>query len=176
MMNNSKKPDKPRDPEFGVDSRYKTRKERKIDGKLLMEARLNRINNLSKDQIINAKLLQLKFKMEDYLKQPVYQDHNFFTDFLTDYIDTIYDKRVKFAKDIDITPVSLSQVLNNHREPKEEFILRLMLHSELVFKNICKFNKETWYQLYFHEKICDTMSSQDKWRPEVSKHVKFEKS
>jgi hypothetical protein len=111
--------------------------------------------------------------MEDYLTGPVYEDYNFFTNFLSNYIDIIYDKRVMFAKDINITPVSLSQILNNHREPKEEFMFRLMLHSELTFKEICDFQKKTWYQVYYHEKICDTMSKQDQWRPEEKKHVRI---
>ena len=159
--------------EYGVDSRYSSKKERQADSKALMEARLDRMKNLSKDQIIRAKLLQLKLKMEEYIQKPVYKDHNFFTEFLTSYIDTIYSKRSNFANDIDITPVRLSQVLNSHREPKDEFMLRLMIHSERTYQNICQFQKKTWYQVYYHGKICDTMSSQDEWRPEVEKHVKI---
>ena len=109
------------DAEYGVDSRYKSKKERESDAAALMEARLNRMKSLSKDQIIRAKLLQLKLKMEDYLKEPVYDNRNYFSEFLETYIDTIYSKRSGFAKDIDITPVSLSQVINNHRKPKDEF-------------------------------------------------------
>lgn len=161
------------DFEYGVDSRYKSNKEQSIDGASLMEARLQRIKNLSKDDIISAKLLQLKLRMEEYLKKPIYDNKNHFSIFLSTYIDTIYSKRSSFAKDIDVTPVSLSQVINNHREPKEEFILKLMVHSERAYKNVCEFNKKTWYQVYFHEKICDTMSSQEKWRPEIEKHVRF---
>jgi hypothetical protein len=59
------------DTEYGVDSRYKSDKERESDATALMEARLIRMKNLSKDQIIRAKLLQLKLKMEQYLKNPV---------------------------------------------------------------------------------------------------------
>jgi hypothetical protein len=55
-------------PEFGVDSRYKSLDKKLSDGKQLMEARLKRLNNLSRSQVIKAKLLQLKLKMEDYLK------------------------------------------------------------------------------------------------------------
>ncbi|MBL4703863.1 MAG: hypothetical protein JKY54_05040 [Flavobacteriales bacterium] len=159
--------------EYGIDSRYSSNKDKQDDGKALMEARLKRMQNVSEDQIIKAKLLQLKLKMEEYIKKPVYEDYNYFTTFLTSYIDTVYSKRHNFARDIDITPVRLSQVLNNHREPKEEFMLRLMIHSEKTFKNVCDFRKKTWYQVYFHEKICDTMSSQDEWRPDVEKHVKI---
>lgn len=157
--------------EYGVDSRYTSKKERAADSKALMEARLKRLNNLSKDQIVQAKLLQLKLKMEEYIQKPVYEDHNYFTEFLTSYIDAIYSRRNNFAKDINITPVRLSQVLNNHREPQEAFLLRLMIHSERTYENVCQFQKKTWIQVYHHEKLCKTMSSQDKWRPEVEKYV-----
>ncbi len=161
--------------EYGVDSRYTSKKDREADGKTLMEARLKRMKNLSEDQIARAKLLQLKLKMEEYISKPVYQDYNFFTEFLTTYIDTIYSKRSDFAKDIDITPILLSKVINNHRKPRDEFMMRLMIHSEKTYKNVCEFHKKTWYQVYFHEKICDTMSSQNKWRPKVEKHVNVSK-
>ncbi len=164
------------DAEYGVDSRYKSNKERESDAAALMEARLKRMQNLSKNQIIRAKLMQLKLKMEDYLIKPVYDNHNYFSEFLGTYIDTIYSKRSEFAKDIDITPVRLSQVINNHREPKDEFIMKLMIHSEKVYKNICDFHMKTWFQVYFHEKICDTMASQEEWLPKIEKHVRFSES
>ena len=161
------------DAEYGVDSRYKSDKERESDATDLMEARLNRMRKSSKDQIIRAKLLQLKLKMEEYIKNPVYDNRNYFSEFLEFYVDTIYSKRSVFAKDIDIAPVSLSQVINNHREPKADFIMKLMIHSEMAYKNVCEFHKKTWYQVYFQEKICNTMSSQEKWRPEIEKHVRL---
>ena len=159
--------------EFGVDSRYTSAKARKSDGQALMEARLERMKHVSEDDIIRAKLVQLKLKIEDYLQKPVYEDHNFFTEFLTAYIDTVYAKRSNFANDIDITPVRLSQVLNNHRDPHDEFMLRLMVHSERTYQNVCDFPQKTWYQVYYQEKIRDTINSEDEWRPEAEKHVKI---
>lgn len=161
------------DAEYGLDSRYNSTKERESEAASLMEARLMRMKNLSKDQIIRAKLMQLKFKMEEYLKQPMYDDQNHFADFLKVYVDTIYSTRKKFAHDINITPIRLSQVINNHRDPKDEFIMKLMIHSEKVYKNICDFQKKIWYQVYFHEKVCDTMSNQEKWRAKLEKDVKL---
>ena len=159
--------------EYGVDSRYKSKKERESEATALMEARLMRMKNLSREQIVRAKLLQLKLKMEEYTKNPVYDNHNYFSEFLKKYIDTIYPKRSLFAKDIEVSPVSLSQIINNHREPKEEFIMKLMIHSEKVYKSVCVFHKEIWFQVYYHEKVCDTMSNQEQWRPEVERHVKL---
>lgn len=163
------------DAEYGVDSRYTSKRERTIDGKILMEARLKRMKNLSADQIIKAKLLQLKLRMEEFIKNPVAENHNSFTEFLKMYIDTLYDKRFHFAQDINITPVLLSQVLNKYRAPKEEFILRLMVHSEKTYEKVCVFHKKTWFQVYFAEKIHETMSNQDKWRPTVEKQVNISK-
>ena len=164
------------DTEYGIDSRYKSNKERQSEAATLMEARLKRMRNLPKDKITKAKLLQLKIKMEEYIKNPVYDNHNHFSDFLKLYVDSVYSKRSDFAKDIDIAPVSLSQIINNHREPKEEFIMKLMIHSEKVYKNVCDFHKKIWYQVYFHQKICDTMSNQEQWRPEIEKHVRISKA
>ncbi len=159
--------------EFGVESRYKTKEEKEQDSISLMQARLERMKNVPKEQILRAKLLQLKLKMENYLKEPVYDNQNHFANFLETYVDAIYSKRSAFAKDVNVTPVFLSQVINNHREPKEEFILKLMIHSEKAFKNVGEFHENTWYQVYFHEKICDTMYTQNKWRPKIEKQVKL---
>lgn len=173
MAKNKKNNKKIKDAKYGVDSRYVSKKERLADGNVLMEARIKRLKNVPESQVIRAKLLQLKFSMEAFIQNPVLGDQNHFTDFVKTYIDTIYTKRVHFAKDINITPVRLSQVLNNHREPKEEFILRLIIHSERTYEKICDFNKNTWFQVFYHQKINNTMSNQKQWRLEVEKHVKI---
>ena len=160
------------DTEYGIDSRCKSKKEHKFEATALMGARLERMKNLSKDQITKAKLLQLKLKMDEYIKNPVQGNQRYFSYFLKLYVDSIYSKRNNFAKDIDIAPVNLSQVINNHREPQEEFILKLMIHSEKVFENVCEFQNKNWYQVYFNEKISNTMSNEEKWRPEIEKHVR----
>ncbi|WP_439505790.1 hypothetical protein [Sediminibacterium sp.] len=160
------------DFEYGVESRYKNKIEREADSISLMQARLERMKNVPKEQIVRAKLLQLKLKMENYLIEQNNNEDNQFTNFLKMYIDAIYSQRNKFAEDINVTPVLLSQVINNHREPKEEFLLKLMIHSEKVFKNVGNFHKKTWYQVYFQEKIADTMLNQEKWRPGIEKQIK----
>lgn len=162
--------------EYGLDSRYSSDLEAKTEAISLMEARLMRMKNLSKDQIIRARLIQLKLKMEEYLKQTSNDNQNNFSVFLKTYIDTIYTNRNKFASDINITPIRLSQIINNHREPKDEFIMKLMIHSEKVYENICDFQEKVWYEVYYHEKICDTMSSQEEWKPKIEKDIKLSES
>lgn len=161
------------DLEYGIDSRYKSGLESVSEATALMEARLRRMKMLSNDQITKARLLQLKLKMEEFINHPVYDNHNHFSNFLKFYIDSIYSKRSIFAKDINVDPVSLSQVINNHREPKDEFILKLMIHSEKVYKDVCSFNKKIWYQIYFNNKICEIMAKQEQWQPEIEKQVRI---
>lgn len=159
--------------EFGVDSRYKSKKEKDLDSIQLMDARLQRLKNLSKEQIIHAKLMQVKLNMEDFLSNSLFSNQNHFGRFLGQYVDSIYSKRSEFADDINITPNLLSKIINHHREPNEEFFHRLMIHSEKAFKNVTKFPKQMWIQVYYHEKICDTMADQEKWRPEIEKEIKL---
>lgn len=159
--------------EYGVDARYNSQKEQKKDGQALMEARRVRMAKMSKEDILRARLMQLKLQMDDYLSATQDDKKQHFTTFLNAYIDTIYDKQQEFAQDLDITPVSLSQILNNHREPKEEFFKKLMIHSERVFKAIKGFHKQSWYMIYYRDKINETMAQQDEWGPELEKKIKF---
>lgn len=163
-------------PEFGVDSRYKSKKEKEQDSIELMESRLERMKNLSAEDLIRARLMQLKLQMEDYIKNPVYDDKHHFATFLKSYIDTVYEKRIDFAKDINVTPIYLSKVLNSHRDPNETFLLKLMVHAEKTYKKVADFSKTTWYEVYLHEKLYNTMSDQDKWRHKIEKQVKTRKA
>jgi hypothetical protein len=159
------------DVEYGVDSRYKNQKEKKSESIALMQARLERMKLLPKEQITKAKLFQLKLKMENFLKAPVSDNEQHFCKFLETYIDAIYDQRNRFAKDMSINSVYLSQVINKHREPNDEFILKLMIHSEKAYQKIGSFNKMIWYQIFFHEKLSNTISTQSEWRPRIEKQV-----
>ncbi len=159
--------------EFGVDSRYHNSKERESDSVALMEARLKRMKNLSKEQIMQARLVQLKLKMENYIHVEADDAKDSFTGFLESYIDILYSRRTEFASDVNISDVLLSQIINRHREASKDFMLKLMIHSEKIFSGISDFRKETWYHIYFQEKIRDMMATQKDWRPEIEKQVKL---
>lgn len=159
--------------DYGVDSRYTSKKDRETDAVALMQARLERMKMLPKEQIIQAKLIQLKLRMENYLKEPVHKEHDHFSQFLKSYVDILYGKRSEFANDINAKPVFLSQVINRHREPSEELMMKLMIHSEKVFNQVCDFQKKIWYEVYLHGKLSDAMASLDKCRPEIEKQVRF---
>lgn len=93
------------DPEYGVDPTYKTTREKDEDALVLMEARLNRLKNLSKEQILQTRLLQLKLKMENYLSEPNTKMGNQFGQFVDNYVQILYAKQSSFAKTFIFLPI-----------------------------------------------------------------------
>lgn len=154
-----------------IDSRNLFDKEKKANTNAIMKARESRSRKRSKHDIMLAKLMQLKLQMDEYLKAPDYMAQYPFSKFLRIYVDIIYDKRKNFANDMSIEPLMLSQVLNNHRDPQEKFMLRLLIHSENSFKNVCEFDQKTWYRIFYKEKTGRIISSQNEWRSSVEKYV-----
>jgi len=163
------------DFKYLIDSRNLTKEEKKANSKAIIEARVQRLNERSTGDIKKAKLLQLKLQIEEYLKEAITSDDLTFSGFLKTYIDILYTKRKDFASDVSTDPLVLSQLLNNHREPQEKFMLRLMVHSEKTYENIGEFNQKTWYQIYYKEKIKKVLESENKWRPSIEKQVKNSK-
>jgi hypothetical protein len=157
------------DSEFGIDSRYKTNIEQKQDAISLLESRLAKLKNLSLEQIIEAKLVQLKLQMEKILDNGLTQTEQHFIPFLTKYIDILYTQRNKFSEEIKIPSNLLSKILNEHREANDDFIQKVMLHSEKKFKNINAFNSIIWYRLFYNDKINAVISEQKKWRKVIEK-------
>ena len=172
-MNNTQNKLLHADAEYGVDSRYNSVKESESEAVALMEARIKKMRGLTGEDILRARLIQLKLKMEEYLEKSAYDKENYFSEFLKSYIDTIYSKRSHFSGDIDITPIQLSQIINNHREPNREFFLKLLVHSEKMFQNVCAFKPQIWYQIYYREKLDNTLSTQENWRPQIEEHVRI---
>lgn len=159
------------DPEYAVDSRYSSKEAQSADAVTFMKARLQRMQSLSKEQIIKAKLMQLKLNMENYLGGSQFNGKRHFLDFLRQYIDIIYSNKRDFARNIGITPVELSQVLNNHRKPKDSFLKKIIVHSEKVYTHVCRYSGRIWLEVYYHEQMSETMNDQNKWRADIENQI-----
>lgn len=160
-------------PDSPVDSRYSSEEEKKRDSVSLMKDRVKRMENMSQADRIRAQLMQLKFKMEEYLEETEYGSPNQFQMFLNQYVSIIYQNKRDFAQDINITPVEFSQILNNHRKPSDSFLKKLVIHSEKVFSSFTSFKASRWIELYHHQLISQTMGNESKWRPDIEKEVKL---
>jgi len=123
-----------------------TKKQQTEAGLKLAKARQNSLEAMSEADILKARLLQLKFQLEDYLKASNYDREKNFGFFLKKYLAITNKKRNEFAAEINIHETLLSQLVNNHREPGENIFIRLELHSNNTIP------APYWYKLVEKEK------------------------
>ena len=127
--------------------------------------RRKQFENRTPQQKIHSNLLQLRFQLEDYLRGGKYAENLNFSHFLNEYINRLEKRDKQFAEEVDIKPAVLSQYLNNHRNPTEEFIIRLEIHSNGIISAI------NWFKLLQKSKEHEIMTNKT-IRKEQSLHVK----
>lgn len=129
------------------------------------EERKRRANDRTAEEQLLSDILRLKFRIEDHLNSDSYDDSVHFGHFLRNYIELLGKKDKEFAAEIDIKPTELSQLINDHRDPNNELLVRLEIHSNNNIPAI------TWYRLLEKRKEHYLMSDKG-IRKEASKHVK----
>lgn len=113
----------------------------------------------SEEAKLISRLLQLKFLMEDYLESKTFNKSFYFGYFLKEYIERLERKNKEFAREINVDPAELSQVINKHRKPTEKLIFRLEIHSNKNFPAPLWFGileKERAYELLNDRNIIDS--------------------
>jgi len=139
-------------------------KEKKEEGEFWKNRR-NQFENRTHGQKMYSRLLQLKFQLEDYIDSSQYVETLSFGFFLNEYVSRQDKKDKDFAVEVDVKPAVLSQYINNHRKPTDEFIIRLELHSNGMIPAI------SWFKVVQKDKEHEIMTNQ-KLRDEESKYVK----
>lgn len=159
MMNRGNK--NVEDFKYLIDSRNLTNKEKVEEREAILKARAARFEERSESEIKNAKLMQLKYQIKDYIDNLIDNRNPSFSAFLKVYVDTLYKKRKDFAADINIEAISLSHILNEHREPNESFLKKLIKHSQSSFNELGGFDKELWPMISFWDKTSRFLNSLD---------------
>lgn len=134
------------------------------------EIRKRQLAKQSGEDKLIAKLLQLKFLIEDYLKGNSFNKEFYFGYFLKEYITRLEKKNKQFASEINVDPTELSQIINKHRKPTEKIIYRLELHSNRNFPAVMWFRvleKEREYELNHNSAIIESE------KKHVSEHLHF---
>ena len=144
----------------------KQEKQANID---LAEARKISRSKMTEADILNARLYQLRFQLEDYLKEGYNPSLNF-GHFLERYLEVLNMKKKDFAKEIQVHETLLSHLINNRREPNDSIVIRLELHSNKIIPAIY------WYKLAEKGKeyrIRTDSSLRDKESPYVTHSLKL---
>lgn len=90
--------------------------------------------------------MQFRIRIEDYLGNENFNLKLTFSHFLKEYVNLLEKKRKHFAEEIDIDETELSQLINRHRFPGENIIVRLEIHSNNSIPAV------TWFKLVEKEK------------------------
>lgn len=132
----------------------------------LADIRKKRHVNMTANDVLTMELLQLRFQIEDYLAMDIYDDSKRFGFFLNGYINLINKKNNEFAEEIGIHETLLSQLINNHRVPSKNIIVRLELHSHSLLPALL------WYKLVEKEKE-KFIKTNNQLRIQANKYVKM---
>jgi hypothetical protein len=81
------------------------------------------------DERLSLQIFQLKFQLEDYIRNKEFDPALTFGYFLKRYVDLWKVKRREFAEEISIDESLLSQFINQHRMPPDYVVIRLEIHS-----------------------------------------------
>ncbi|MDQ3110146.1 MAG: hypothetical protein M3R17_09640 [Bacteroidota bacterium] len=142
-----------------------TKAEEKKEDEAFLTHRKKRLLEMTENQKMISRLLQLKFQIEDYIYSSHYSPMRSFSYFLKEYLKTIDRKKKDFANEIQVHETKLSQVLNDRVEPNDKFIIRLEIHSRNMFPAVY------WFKL-LEKKKEHMLLSDKKMRIEERKHVK----
>lgn len=130
-----------------------------------LKLRLQKLKEMSDQQVLHSELLRMKYLMKDYFNQNVYDEIFSFSNQLKQYINLIKKTHTDFAKDIDIHKTKLSRLLNDREAPNVELMYRLEIHSgKLIPANY-------WYKLH-SKKLEQEIKDNRKKRTQEYKRVK----
>jgi plasmid maintenance system antidote protein VapI len=95
----------------------------------LQKYRFQRLREATEEQRLLADLVQLRIKIEDYIKKEPYQKEKSFGHFLQQYLKIIDKKRKEFAKDLGVHYTKLSRLLNDKEAPNLDILFRIEIHA-----------------------------------------------
>ncbi|MEO4004330.1 hypothetical protein [Flavobacterium sp. CAU 1735] len=130
----------------------------------LKRFRKKNVKPLTDSQLLYARVQQLRFQIEDYLKSDIYDAELSLPFFLKKYINLRYKINKDFAEDIKVSESELNSILNMGKPPSKKIIIRLELHSNNFIPALY------WYKLLEKEKEYEIQIDK-KIRKEEAKYV-----
>ena len=107
--------------------------EKKKADEELRAFRFKLLNEMSEEQRIYSDLLRLRYQIENYLENDIYDVSKSFGKQLSEYVRILNRTKKKVSEDLNIHYTRFSRILNDREEPNVEFVYRLEKHSgELI--------------------------------------------
>jgi transcriptional regulator with XRE-family HTH domain len=157
---------------FVIPARMTREQKRRADEELAAVLQARRAN-LTEQEKLRGKLLQLKFQIEDYIKEDKFDPKKNFAYFLKSYVELQPRKKSEVASELSIHKSKLSQLLSGDREPSEDVFIRLEFHSNRFIL------ARDWFRLTMKKHEHDIMTNaalRNQEKSYVKGHVELEGS
>lgn len=105
-------------------------KEQKEAEEEFRRLRVQRLKEMSSQEILISEILQMKYLLEAYFKLNKYNSSYSFSNQLRNYIEVTKKSNKEIAENLDIHPTKLSRILNERENPNIELMYRLGIHSD----------------------------------------------
>jgi uncharacterized protein YaaR (DUF327 family) len=142
--------------------------DKKVADKFLADLIFQRKSAQTQEEKLKYRILQLKFRIEDFLSSRTSEKEHTFGSFLKEYASAVNLKSYELATELEFNRTQLSQIINTKVDPPNYLLIRLGLHSNNAI------DSRLWYKLYSKEKEVEftQILKERKLIEEQSKHVK----
>lgn len=142
--------------------------DKKVAEKFLADLIFQRKGKQTQEEKIKYKILQLRFRIEDFISSKTSEKDYTFGSFLKEYAIAVNLKSYELAIELEFNKTQLSQIINTKVDPPNYLLIRLGLHSNNAI------DSRLWYQLYSKQKEVEFVQilKEKKLMDEQSKHVK----
>lgn len=91
--------------------------------------RFKRLDQMNDSKRLYATLLSLKYRIENYLAEEIYDERFSFGAFLKEYTAILQLKRKELANNLSIHETKFSRLIHNREDPNIEILYRIEAHS-----------------------------------------------
>ena len=110
-----------------------TAEEKKKADAELRAFRFKLLNERTEEQRIYADLLRLRYQIESYLEEDLFDEAKSFGKHLSEYVRILDRTKKKVSEDLNVHYTRFSRIINDREDPNVEFVFRLEKHSgELI--------------------------------------------
>ena len=98
----------------------------------LRTLRFKRLSEMDDSKRLYATLLSLKYRIENYLSEELYDERFSFGAFLKEYTAILQLNRKELAKNLSIHETKFSRLIHNREDPNIEILYRIEAHSSNI--------------------------------------------
>lgn len=123
----------------------RTEEKGKVIYQELEKLRVERLRNMTEEEVMFDGLLRMKYRIEDYVKSSSHHSEFSFGNQLKEYLRITHRSQAELSDEIDLDKTRMSKLINDKIKPSLELCYRLEKHSDNII------SAKHWFKLYLKE-------------------------